>query len=135
MTQEEFSLNGSSANDGFTPIEGGEPKSAITAPPPVETFGEPNRGDATAGIERMAVDAAEESKARMETMMPEVINRAPGSRPISKEDQFKEWQAMILDEKALRERFEGLSGMQSIGPERAELMMRRWDAQHREKIK
>ncbi len=132
MTQEEFSINGSSANDGFTPIE--EPKSAITAPPPVEKFGEMSRGDATAGIEKEAFVMATGAHERMKALMPELMNRAPDSHPVSKADQFKEWQAMILDQGAIDARRDGLFKMQSVGHPRTELWMRRWDAQHREKI-
>ncbi len=112
-----------------------EPKSAIIAPPPIEKYGEQNRNDATAGIEREADRIAQASQRMLEEMMPSVINRAPDSHPVSDDDQFSERQAKILDQEAIDARLEGESGMQSIGPERAKLNLVRWDAKHQERMK
>jgi hypothetical protein len=58
-----------------------------------------------------------------------VLNRPPGNKPVSQEDQHTEWELAMLDPAGLKASFEAYANL--VGPENAAAEFLKWDAKHR----
>ena len=98
----------------------------------MQDFGSPGAGDATARREKRIIEGARRRQKRLE-LGSRVINRPTGSKvDLSDEEQITDWQMLEQDPQKLLDKI----GQRSlaIGPEKAELEMRRWDKDMRGKV-
>ncbi len=91
----------------------------------MQDFGSPNAGDATARREKRIIEAVRRRQKRLD-LGSGIINRPIGSKvDISDEDQIADWRMLEQDPERLVKKV-GQRAL-AIGPEKAELEMRRWD--------
>ena len=93
------------------------------------SFGSPGAGDATAKREQRIINGSDRRLKRL-ARGDQIINRPSGSKvDISIEDQVIDWQALTEDPQALLDKI-GQRAL-AVGPEKAELEVRRWDKEMR----
>lgn len=94
----------------------------------MSTFGSPQLKDPTAGWEQMIEEVADWTVMAVNEIAPLIMNRPPGTKPKTKEEDHQDWMAAMLDPAMLQGMFDSLA--QTYGPEQAALEMLRWDAEH-----
>lgn len=94
----------------------------------MSTFGSPQLKDPTAGWEKMIEEVADWTVFAVNEVAPLVMNRPPGTKMKSKEEDHTDWMNAMLDPSLLKGMFDQLAG--TYGPENAALEMLRWDKEH-----
>jgi hypothetical protein len=94
-----------------------------------DKFGSPNRDDPAAIMEQDAEWVAEKVNEFIRDSAEFVLNRPPGNKPVSQEDQHIEWELAMLDPAGLKASFEAYANL--VGPENAAAEFLKWDAKHR----
>ena len=94
----------------------------------MSTFGSPQLKDPTAGWEKMIEEVAEWTVTAVNELAPLIMNRPPGTKPKSKEEDHQDWLDAMMNPAMLQGMFGSLAT--TYGPENAALEMLRWDAEH-----
>lgn len=95
----------------------------------MSTFGSPQLKDPAAGWEIMIEEVAVWTKFAVNELAPLVMNRPPGTKPKSREEDHADWQNAMLDPTVLQGMFDSLA--QTYGPVNSALELLRWDAEHK----
>ena len=91
---------------------------------PKETYGEPQKSDATARYDRIIARATERAARIVRERGPSLLNRPIGSKTISDIDQFQDYLGLRDNPQIIQQRFQERA--QQIGPSRAAAEMIEW---------
>ena len=94
----------------------------------MSTFGSIQLKDATAEFEKMVEEIAEWAEEQVNQVGPTILNRPPGSKPLSKEEDHQDWMDAMMNPALLQEMFDSLASV--YGVENAALEILAWDKEH-----